>query len=122
MFPQRGVVLRYIEFQVGSSHYHTGPVRPVADFIGLQTNFWILSHPLNLFAEGRKDVDAIRLVRKRNRHHIRLIVQRTSQPADRYTLQHFAAFLLGYGNDSHVKMSPDAAASLDYGVLFASGH
>jgi hypothetical protein len=83
----------------------------------LQTNLWIFPHPLNLFAEGGKDVDAIRLVRKRNWHHIRLIVQRTSQPADRYSLQELAAFLLGYGNDSHDRISPDAAASLDYGVL-----
>src|SRR5206468_7125312 len=73
-------------------------------------------------AEGRKDVDAIRFVRKRNWHHIRLIVQRTSQPADRYSLQELTAFLFGYGNDSHDRISPDTAASLDYGLLFATCH
>jgi hypothetical protein len=34
-----------------------------------------------------------------------LIVQRTSQPADRYPLQELTAFLLGYGNDLHDRIS-----------------
>src|SRR6185295_13679545 len=101
MFPLRGVVLGLVQFQVGSRHYYASPAPSISDFVGLQTNLWIFPHPLNLLAEGRKDVDAIGFVRKCNRHHIRLIVQRTSQPADRYPLQEPAAFLARHGNDSH---------------------
>src|SRR5690348_12410362 len=112
VFPLRGVVLGHIQFQVGSSHNYASPVPSISDFVGLQANLWILPHPLNLLAEGGKDVEAIGLVRKCNWHHIRLIVKRTSQPADRYPLQERAAFLFGHGNDSHESYSPYAAASV----------
>ena len=55
-----------------------------------------------------KDVDAIGLVRKR----------RTNKPP----LQELTAFLSGYGNDSHHRISPDAATSSAYGRFSPACH
>src|SRR6476661_3334860 len=112
-------VLRLPQFQVGPGHDYAGPVRSAPDFVGLQAKLGILPHPLNFLAEGRKKMEAAGLVGKCHRHDIRLIVQRTGQPADRYPLQHLNAFFLGYGNDSHDGLSPEhATASLNHPALF----
>src|SRR5450755_2257398 len=100
MFPLRRV-LHLGQLQVCPCHYYADPVRPSSYFVGLQTDLGILTHPLYLFAEGRKDVDAVSLVRKSNRHNIRLVIHRASQSSDGYAFQQFVTFLFRYWSDSH---------------------
>src|SRR6185369_15124341 len=81
-----GGVLRIRQFQVGPVHYHAGPVRQVPYLVHLQTYLGILSHPLDLLADGGKEIQVSRLVGETNGYYVGLVVQRTRQSADRYTV------------------------------------
>src|ERR1700687_2141657 len=104
-------IFRLVQFQVGSGDNYAGPTRRASHFVDLQADLGVLPHPFNLLAQRGKDVDAVSFIRKADRYDIRLVVQRTPQPADRNAVQQLAALLPGNWTDSHDAFLPDHAAS-----------
>src|SRR6266567_6174598 len=77
------------------------PLRLPRDFLNFDTDFGIRPHPFDLLPEGREDVNIVRLIRKVDRYHIGLVIERAAESSERSSRQKLTTLFLGHFIDHH---------------------
>src|SRR6266511_6186246 len=96
-----GSILRLGQLLVPAVDNHAHPLRLPRDFLNFDTDFGIRPHPFDLLSEGREDVNIVRLIRKVDRYHIRLVIERAAESSDRSARQTLTTLFLGHFIDHH---------------------
>src|ERR1700758_1716574 len=96
-----GCVLRHGQFLIFSVDDDADPLALILCLVHLHTHFGIGTHPLHLLPKRRENVHVTVFVGKMNWNHIRLVLIRAAQPAQRSMLKNRLAFLCCHFVDFH---------------------
>ncbi len=90
-----GCVLGIIrEFLVAAKHQDAGPIVLTKDLVSFYADECIAPHPFDLLSGSGESEQTVGFVRKVDRNNIRLVIVRTSQPAEAEPNEQITALFL----------------------------
>jgi len=103
-YASRTLILRSVRELLVMPEYDDAYPLPVSrEFVDLETDKWIQSHPLDLLAQRGEAIEKLAIQVKMKRNDVRLVAPRARQASDMPPGEHRTALLLRHLLDWHRK-------------------